>query len=442
MSVIGKKGVVLFLAMWAGGILLHAQENAQKPLSLESAVIAALHNNSTLKVSSYEAKVAKAKHGQTNAVFLPHIEASYMAMTTNNPLNVFGTKLQQASVTAADFNPVLLNDPDHAEDYSAKLEVQQPLINVDMMYQRAAAKKQKEMYEYKYQRTQEYVKFDVQKAYLNLQLAYKSVDVLQESLENARRIETNALNYFNQGLIKKSDLLNVQVNVATVESQLSKAKSMVSSASEALALAMGEQAGAVYLTDSLTKQDALIATELPEVSVTRADLMAMQKAMEATKMMENSEKMNLLPRINAFASYQYNDPDFATFEQDSYLAGVKLSWTLFNGTRTYNAISTQKAERKKMEVQYQLQKDQSQLELNKAYRDQLDFQAEVKRQNISVAQAEESMRILQDRYNEGLVSTSDLLMAQSQLLQQKMLLAQAIYGNNLTIAYLNFLGTK
>lgn len=446
MPVTSKKVLLLQAALLGGAILsagmLHAQAGAEKVLHMETAVAAALQNNASLKASGLDAKISQSNYRQTNAVLLPHVEVSYMAMTTNNPLNVFGSKLQQASVSAADFNPSLLNDPEHMEDFSAKVELQQPLINMDMFYQRAAAKKQLEMYRYKHQRTKEYVQFDVQKAYMELQLAYKSVSVLEESLQNARQIENISRNFFNQGLIKKSDLLNVQVNVATVESYLSKAQSMVNSASEALALTMGARPTGLYQTDSLVLKDNITSLPSEQVSLNRSDLLAMQKAVEATWMMERSEKMNLLPRINAFASYQTNDSKMDQFDATSYMAGVKLSWTLFNGTRTYNAIQTHKAERQKLQVQLKQQQDQSQLELNKAFRDQLDFQSEIKRQKIAVEQAEESMRILQNRYNEGLVSTTDLLMAQTQLQQQKLSLAQAVFGNNLSIAYLEFLGSK
>jgi outer membrane protein TolC len=419
-----------------------AQSSSTRKIQLNDAVIAALAKNTTLKISGAESQVAAANFRQTNAVFLPSVELGYTAMTTNNPLNVFGFKLQQQRVAASDFMPDLLNHPGHTQDYSAKVEVQQPLLNLDMLYQRSAAAKQKELYEYKYQRTREFVEFDTRKAYLNLQLAYRSVAVLEESLRNMRQIAASTQRFFDQGLLKKSDVLNAQVQVATVESQLAKANSMVLNASEALAVTMGADIATVYQPDSLLLEEATDATASRQVLPTRADLMAMQKAVDATSMMVRSEQMSLLPRINAFGSFQYNDSQLGQFDANSYLVGVKLSWTLFNGTKNYNAIRSRKAERTKMELELKQQQDQSQLELDKAQRDRLDLLAEINRQNVSVAQAEESLRILQDRYREGLVSTTDLLTAQTQLLQQKMALAQAVYGNNLTLAYLQFLTSK
>ena len=72
-------------------------------------------------------------------------------------------------------------------------------------------------------------------------------------------------------------------------------------------------------------------------------------------------------------------------------------------------------------------------------RDLTDAGFEMKQDNAAIEQAAESFRILQNRYQQGLVNTTDVLMAQSQLLQQKFALAQAGFNMNLTRFYLQFL---
>ena len=97
-------------------------------------------NNSQLKISQQEFLAARAQYRQTNSVFLPNISASHTGMTTNNPLMAFGSKLNQEIVTQSDFDPARLNDPDRIDNFATKLEVQQPLVNLDGIYQRGAAK--------------------------------------------------------------------------------------------------------------------------------------------------------------------------------------------------------------------------------------------------------------------------------------------------------------
>ena len=105
------------------------------------------------------------------------------------------------------------------------------------------------------------------------------------------------------------------------------------------------------------------------------------------------------------------------FGANAYLAGVQLSWAIFSGNKTKNTITTQTLERNKLKDQLTQQKDQSQIELKKAFRDFLDADFEVKQSEKSIEQAAESLRILQNRYEQGLTNTTDLLMASTQVLK-------------------------
>ena len=125
-----------------------AQENS-KPLSLEDAVHAAITNNKQITLATMDEKIAQSNYKQTEAVYLPQVGFSYTSLNTNNPLNAFGFKLQQRSISQSDFNPDLLNNPSTTSDFTTKLELQQPIINMDMLYKRKAAAKQTELYQYK-----------------------------------------------------------------------------------------------------------------------------------------------------------------------------------------------------------------------------------------------------------------------------------------------------
>ena len=77
--------------------------------------------------------------------------------------------------------------------------------------------------------------------------------------------------------------------------------------------------------------------------------------------------------------------------------------------------------------------------MNKALRDLNDANFEVKQQEKAIEQASEALRILQNRYEQGLANTTDLLMASTQLSQQQLLKAQALLTSNITKAYIQFL---
>ncbi len=407
-------------------------------LTLNEAITATLTNNSAVKLATFDESIAASNYKQTDAIYLPQVGFSYTAMSTNNPLNAFGFKLQQKSITQNDFSPGLLNHPSGTSDFTTKLEVQQPIINMDLWYKRKAADKQIELYHYKTQRTKEYLTFEAQKAYMQLQLAYDAVKVLEEALGTTKSVYTFTNNHYQQGLIQKSDVLNAQVRMASVESNLAKAKSNIGNASDQLSLLMGKPGGTIYKVSNLSIEFAKIDTAT-KIASSRSDLLAMQKAIEATDLMIKSSRLSYLPKVNAFGSYQLNDKRMLGFGANAYLAGVQLTWNIFSGNSIKNTINTQTLERNKLAEQLTDQKDQSQLELNKAYRDLADAQNDIQQQKIAVDQASEALTILQNRYQQGLVNTTDVLMATTQLSQQKFNLSQAVFTSNVTRAYIQLL---
>lgn len=82
-----------------------------------------------------------------------------------------------------------------------------------MWYMRKCVAMQAEIYQLKTTRTKAHLAFAVQKAYLQLQLADTAVSVLEDSKKTIKAVHTFTDNHYKQGLVQKSDLLNVQVQI-------------------------------------------------------------------------------------------------------------------------------------------------------------------------------------------------------------------------------------
>lgn len=429
-----KKFSIVLICALTSTITVSAQRKSY--ISIDQAIETAAQNNANVQISELEHKISKADFHQTDAVFLPQVSVGYTAVTSNNALNAFGFLLQQRSVTSQDFDPAKLNHPGATQNYGADISVKMPLINPDMIFARKGAKLQSEVYKYKKQYTKDMIEFEVKKAYTQLQFAYQAQQILSSTLNDVKQIYQSVNNFYNQGLVQKSDVLNAQVQVNTVESALTKAESNVSNASDGLRLLMGaETEGNIYETDSLTQQ--LVTYDNQGFSTLRSDVMAMQKAVDASSMMVKSSAMSFVPKINAFGTYSLSDSKAFGFNQNSYLLGINLSWNIFSGNQSRSKLRSSIFQRNKMREEYKLYVDKNQMEFDKTKRDLQDLQVEINKQKTSVAQADEALRILSNRYAEGLTRTSDLLMAQAQLSQQKLQLAQAIMSYNITLYYLN-----
>lgn len=431
--------LVLSVSMLFSALAATAQQN-NKPLLLNDAITLALEQNRQIGLAKTAEKISLSQFKQTEAIWLPQVNLSYTGFTTNQPLNAFGFKLQQSQVQASDFNPATLNHPGATSNVMTQLSVQQPIFNPDMNYLRKAALKEAEVYAFKTQRTKEAITLQVTNSYLQLEFAYEAVKVLQEALATVREIYRFTNDRYQQGLLQKSDLLQVEVQVKTVETNLAEANSQISNISDQLSQLMNTATGQVYTTQAVVLPVAAGFTD--SVSTTRADIKAMNTALSAYDLAIKSTQKSVLPRLNAFGNYQLNDQKLFGFGANAYFAGIQLSWDIFKGNQAKNKVATQALEKTKLQEQLQEQLQQGTVEIRQTKRQLEDTRFRISQQTTAAEQAEEALRIIRNRYNQGLVNTTDVLMAQSQLAQQKMLLAQAFFMQKSTFTYLQFLTTS
>ena len=430
------KNTILLFTISLASLSIYGQD--LQPISKAEVLTKVAQENHTLKIFSQNTLVAKGNYNQTNAVFLPNITASHTGMATTNPLMVFGSKLNQEIVTQSDFDPNKLNNPSQIENYATIFEVQQPLINLDGIYQRKAAKAKWQASQLQLARTTDYIALEVDKAYMQLQLAYKNQTVLETAKKAADENLRLANNSFKQGFLQQADVLAVQVRLTEVENQLQYAKSNIANTSNYISVLMNEsQTSILKPTDSLIVTQDITVEE--NISENRADLQAMQYATEAHKQNYKATKLSFLPNLNAFGSYELYDDQIFQGSASGYLFGASLQWNILEGTKRFGKTQKSKAEFKKSELELEQYKAESQLELNKAKRMYQDAKNKLKLTALALEQSKESFRIRTNRYKEGLEKTSDLLLTETQYAHKQLEYYTTVFQHNYALAYLQFL---
>ncbi len=427
----------IFTILFGCGTQFIIAQDTTRQLLLNDAIQIAMQQNRQIRLAKKDEKIAQSQYKQTEAIWLPQVNLSYSGFVTNQPLSAFGFKLQQSDLKQSDFDPAILNKPGGTTNVLTQLSVQQPLYNPDLTYMRKAAAKQTEMYGFQTQRTGEAVIMQVTNAYLQLEFSYEVVKVLEDAVKTVKDIYRFTNDRYQQGLLQKSDLLNVEVQVKTAETNLAEAKSQIVTVSDQLALLMNSSS-TVYKTVPVVIEAASLQDSVP---ANRADIKAMHLAMTAYDLSIKSTKMSRLPKLNAFANYQLNDKALFGFGANGYMAGLQVSWDIFKGNQSKNKMATQVLEKGKIQEQLENKIAQDVLEIRKVKRQLADVEYRISQQLSAVESASESQRITQNRYGQGLVNTMDVLTVQTQLAQQKMLYAQAIFTKKTIITYLNFLTT-
>jgi outer membrane protein TolC len=397
-------------------------------------------SNWKVRIAEQEFKVARADYRQSNSLFLPEVELSYTAITTTNPLMAFGSKLNQEILTMQDFNPALLNNPDRTDNFATEVSVNMPLINVDGLYKRKAAKAKMEAMQQKSARTKEGMQLELKKAYMTLQLNYEAIEVINEAVKMAESSVKMVQDYYDQGMIQKPDLLQAKLRHQQLITEQSAANNRLQDASQQLAHLVNDSIGnSVYLPTEQLKAsiEAIdLQNKMPE---NRGDISAMYKAAEAYEKMAKANQMSFIPRLNAFGRYQMYDDEILQADADGYLVGVQLSWSLFKGYQNAALAQKSKIEFQKAQTEAQEYESQSKLEINKVGRQLILAKQKVSQQELAVEQATEAYKIRKDRFAEGLEKTTDLLMAENQLLQEELGLLKAVFEFEITQEYLSFL---
>ena len=413
-----------------------AQDHIQ--ISLEEVLAKVQESNASIKVSEQEAQMAKYDYRFSNSIFLPQIAVSHTGLATTNPLMAFGSKLNQAILTQADFNPALLNDPDQVENYATIVSVEQPLINLDGFYQRKAAKTTMEAKELQAMRTRDYLDFEARKAFGQLQLAHRAVAVLEKAFEAANANLNMAQNSYDQGLLQKSDLLEVKVRVTEVSDQLKTAKSNVQNASDYVSFLMNEQGDVVYKPSEELVPDNLVEN-LEGSLENRADVKAMDLVSEAYKANMKAENMTFMPRLNAFASYEMYDDQIFQADASGYIIGASLSWDVFKGSQRFAKVGKSKTSYEKAKQEYEQYVAKSSMELQRTKRMVEDAESRLQTSKLAMEQSEESLRIRTNRFKEGLEKTTDLLMAEATYAEKQLAYYQTIFEYNQAQSLLTFL---
>jgi outer membrane protein TolC len=417
-----------------------AQDAEPLELSLDQALEMAVERNFSVQQSGFEVDAARARARQANAVFLPQLSLEYNAVRTNDPLNVFGFRLKQQSVTQQDFAPDRLNNPDAFPNYSAAVQLQQPVLNPGRIKQRAAARDQLRSQREQLSGTREQIRFQVKQQYYTATMSVEKQEVISEALATAEAFEQQAENFAEEGMLSREDLLAARVHRLELENQLLEAENELENARQELAFMLGYGSDRrVIPTDALTAREAGMAATDTGTPLDNAFLRAIDHQVAAAADMQRAAQFSFLPSLNLFGSYELNDDEAFGFESSSYMIGANLRWNLFSGFQQVGKMQEARAQKRQAETMLQEQQIAQQNQLEQARRTLRQAEEQIQVSREAITQAEENARIRRNRHEEGLARTTDLLAAETRLSEVRLRELAAIFRYNMSVAAIEML---
>jgi outer membrane protein TolC len=387
-------------------------------LTLEQAVKIALEKNPLRKVALADTRVASADVRAARSVLMPRLMFSETATRGNDPVYVFGSKLRQERFATADFALNTLNTPLPFGNFSTRFGGSWILF--DSFASWHGVNRAKQMIEaagHQLDRTDQEIVFRVVDSYYGVLLATKQLEVAEQSVKTAQSIMDRSQARFDSGLVVESDLLTTKVRMAARQQELIRAGNNLDLARAQLSVAMGVSPDSLFRPTEALAERVLAVPALHEVEkqalANRPDLKRIQSEEGAQRQSVAIAKASFGPRVNAFAGWEMDNPTFvAGGGGNNWLGGIEVQFDIFQGGAKRAELSRQRALADRVGAMKQAAGDAVRLEVRRAYYDVDTSRQQVEVARAAIAQARESLRINQNRYDGGLTTISDLLAAE------------------------------
>ncbi len=262
------------------------------------------------------------------------------------------------------------------------------------------------------------VKLAVAEAYIGVLRAASSLDVAKVNatslVAHARDVEDMQRN----GQVPRNDLLAAQVALADAEQRQVQAEAALDIARAAYNRQTGRPLdGAVELDEALPKVDSTVLSSPLETLVAMAhdardELAGLEANAAALQAQSTATRAQLKPQLSASGGYTSLQNEFLN-RQNFWSVGVGVRWSFFDGGKTrHTADALGLQARAATEEQANLA-TLIELEVRSAWLNVHETTRRVGVTETAVMQAEENVRVVNDRYRNGEGTNTDVLDAEA-----------------------------
>ncbi|MCI0625533.1 MAG: TolC family protein [Acidobacteria bacterium] len=429
----------LVVALLACGETAHAQ--APQPLTLRQAVETALENNPRLRASGYEADAARARVDQARAAWFPRVDFVQTFTRGNNPVYVFGTLLTQRQFTAANFALSGLNAPTPLDNFQTRFEGQWLLY--DFGRRRLGVRGARQLstaQDYKTEQERQDLILRVVRAYYGVIIAGEDLEAARGAVRTAEASEQRVRTLEKAGLVVASDVLSAQVHTAQMREREIRATNALDLARITLNHELGASPDKAYEPVEKPAEPRMPVSSLDEYErialASRPALRAAEIEQQAAASSAKLAKAEFGPRIGMYASFERDAETLGGPSGTNWIAGARLDVNLFAGGADKARLAEARARERQAENQVEWFRSGVRLEVRQAYLATRAAQQRVQVMRDSTEQADESLRIIQNRYEAGLATITDLLRAQVAALDARTGYLSAVYDWQLSRAQL------
>jgi len=428
---------ILMSSLLTGSVLLVGPVGAQEePLTLSEARGAAATGSLDALAARARAQAAQEQRSASSAFLFPQLFAEAGAIRSNDPVAAFGARLRQGAFTPEHFDPVRLNDPGALTDWSGAVGAEWAPFDAAAMSGRTALTLEADAAMRGAEWALRAAVFRAEALYLGAVAATGRRRAALAALEAARATLRRVELRVSEGVLTEADAMQARAAVETARAREIEVERSVADARERLAVALGWAPGRIPVPTDTAFADIEAPIRDPE---RRPDLEASALGARAAEERAREASRARLPSVRGFARLESHAPSAFSDRRSDWTAGFVVRVPLFTGFAVTARQRATAAQAEAYRLEHELRLRGARAEVAEAAR-----ALDAARQGTGAAvaaweAAEEAARLVRLRFDEGLVTTAELLATEAKAADLRTAAVDARLGLTLASARLDFL---
>ena len=391
----------------------------------------ALANNPELEMARIDHLSARENARQFHTRRLPSLDfaGSYKYQSVVPELNIPPVDLGFGQPITVFDKPMTLGTQD---TYDFSLTLSQPLFTgFQLKNQDKSLHEMADSKELDYHRKKSELIYQVENGYYQLLKTDMIIAISQSAKDQVEAHLKDVRHFYEQGMARKDDVMKAEVKLSETDLSIMQAEHARATALAALENLTGEPLQDVTL-DSIVINEALPPVDLPgslaKAYANRLELKSLKTMQGAASSSVKAARGAYMPTVAAFGKLGYGKPglDFINKEwMDYWVAGVSAEWSLWNWGKTSSQVQTAKLNVNRVRESINQVEQGIKLDVTRAVLQVDETEQRMRLSEKIVSQNQETFRIVENNYKNGMADNSDYLDVQLDLTRARLNLASA-----------------
>jgi outer membrane protein len=401
-------------------------------LDLKTALSIAHDNNPTLQIADLEIQRVDYAKKESIGNLLPSVSATGQYTNSIMKSVMFMPASMSAVMGGASYMEI-----GYKNSFTGTISAQMPLINFSLWESIKAKQTQIDLIVEQSRSSSLDMTKQVKDAYFNVLLSKSSLEVLEQSISNAKESLRTTKTAYEHGTTSEYDYLSAQIQVNNLNPSYISAKNSVELAILQLKILLSlPEAQEIEVTEKLEDYEEnfslLDELETEKALTNNSQLRQLDLNIASLQHSLKTIKYQHLPTLSAFGQYVYQTQaeDFKFSDYDwvpSASIGLTLSIPIFNGNTYLNQQKQTEISLKELQLQRSYTADGMNIQVLSALKNMKAAKEQLVVNKEAIAQAERGYEIAKVRYQTGSGTILELNDSQLALTKSKLNYQQAIY---------------